>query len=118
MSNDAKSWQEMLFAARDEFSDADEQSSGQDKPQFAEKEELNSSVLEIVLEKKGRGGKVATIISGFTISDEKILQIASKLKSKLATGGSARGGDILVQGDRRKEVLEFLKSLGMKARII
>lgn len=74
--------------------------------------------LDIVLERKGRAGKSATIISGFTIGDDEIAALASKLKSRLGTGGSARGGEILIQGDRRQDVLQFLKSQGYKARVI
>lgn len=74
--------------------------------------------LDIVLERKGRAGKSATIITGFTIGDDEIAALASKLKSRLGTGGSARGGEILIQGDRRQDVLQFLKSQGYKARII
>ncbi len=74
--------------------------------------------MDVVLEKKGRAGKQATIICGFQGSDEDLLDLASMLKRKLATGGSARGGEILIQGDRRKEVVDILKSLGYKARII
>lgn len=74
--------------------------------------------MDVVLEKKGRAGKQATIICGFQGSDDDLLELASTLKRRLATGGSARGGEILIQGDRRKEVVEILKSLGYKARII
>lgn len=74
--------------------------------------------MDVVLEKKGRAGKQATIICGFQGSDEDLLELASTLKRRLATGGSARGGEILIQGDRRKEVVDLLKSLGYKARII
>lgn len=74
--------------------------------------------MDVVLEKKGRAGKQATIICGFQGSDDDLLELASTLKRKLATGGSARGGEILIQGDRRKEAVEILKSLGYKARII
>jgi len=74
--------------------------------------------MDVVLEKKGRAGKQATIICGFQGSDDDLLDLASILKRKLATGGSARGGEILIQGDRRKEAVEILKSLGYKARII
>ncbi|MDE7387900.1 MAG: translation initiation factor [Muribaculaceae bacterium] len=75
--------------------------------------------LDIILEKKGRAGKSATIISGFTTeSDDEISAIAARLKSRLGTGGSARGGEILIQGDRRTDVQHQLTELGYKARII
>lgn len=74
--------------------------------------------LDIILEKKGRGGKQATIISGWQDSDEALLDLAATIKKRLATGGSARGGEILIQGDRRNDVLALLKELGYKARII
>lgn len=74
--------------------------------------------LDIILEKKGRGGKVATIVTGFTLDDEELTQLASKMKASLGTGGSARGGEILIQGDKRDAVLKFLTKQGYKARII
>ena len=70
--------------------------------------------LQIAIEKKGRGGKVATIISGFTIDSNELESLAATLKSKLGTGGSARGGEILIQGERREDVRKLLKSLGYK----
>ena len=74
--------------------------------------------LDIILERKGRAGKQATIITGFTCDDEALKQVASKLKSSLGVGGSARGGEILIQGDFRARVLEQLNAMGFKARII
>lgn len=74
--------------------------------------------LDIVFEKKGRGGKTATIVTGFTISDDEVEEVASEIKKRLGAGGSARGGEILIQGDRRTDVLKFLTSKGLKARII
>lgn len=68
--------------------------------------------LTVFFERKGRGGKQATIIAGFTCDDEELRRLASVIKQRLATGGSARGGEILIQGDRRKEVVEILRSLG------
>ena len=64
--------------------------------------------LSLFLEKKGRAGKTATIITGFP-SDTDIEAVASLLKKRLATGGSARGGEILIQGDRRSDIIEVLK---------
>lgn len=69
--------------------------------------------LNISMEKKGRAGKVATIISGFGLDDD-IQQVAAMLKSRLGTGGSARGGEILIQGDRRDDVRKLLTQLGYK----
>lgn len=77
-----------------------------------------TSRIDIILEKKGRAGKQATILSGFDGSDDELQNLASDLKRKLGTGGSARGGEILIQGDRRKEVLDILVKRGYKARII
>ena len=70
--------------------------------------------LSIVLERKGRGGKQATIITGFEVDDEALKQVAAHLKRKLGVGGSARGGEILIQGDFRQRVADELKALGFK----
>lgn len=77
-----------------------------------------SACLDIVLDRKGRKGKSATIIEGFTIPDDEVEALAARLKRQLGTGGSARGGEILVQGDRRTDVLRFLTAEGFKARIL
>ena len=77
-------------------------------------EQQGKTRLDIVLEKKGRGGKQATIVTGFTCDDEALKEVASKLKRSLGVGGSARGGEILIQGDFRQRVAEVLKALGFK----
>lgn len=74
--------------------------------------------LDIIFERKGRAGKQATIITGFTCSDDELLDIAATIKKRLGTGGSARGGEILIQGDRRTDIHRLLISLGYRARII
>lgn len=72
--------------------------------------------LEIVFERKGRGGKSATIICGFLDSDARVAELASRIKKRLATGGSVSGGEILIQGDRRKDVAAFLRAEGYKVK--
>ena len=69
--------------------------------------------LRVDIERKGRGGKTATIISGFNLPDDEIEAIAAELKKRLGTGGSARGGEILIQGDRRNDAMEALRRLGI-----
>lgn len=64
----------------------------------------------IFFERKGRAGKSVTIIGDIVGGDEdSIAALASDLRHKLGTGGSARGGEILIQGDRRDDVRRLLK---------
>jgi len=76
------------------------------------------SRLDILLDKKGRKGKAATIVAGFTVDDEAVGEIARILRQRLGTGGSSRGGEILIQGDKRREVADALTAMGIKCRII
>ncbi len=86
---------------------------GQPTTRKEEPSRVSRPKLNVSIEKKGRAGKTATIISGFGPDDD-IQQVASTIKSKLATGGSARGGEILIQGDRRDDVRRLLNQLGYK----
>lgn len=71
--------------------------------------------LTLFYEKKGRAGKPATIIAGFDEDDDaEALDVARILKQKLGCGGSARGGEILLQGDRREQARPLLRDLGYK----
>lgn len=108
-------WQDSLKSFLDANSDLPEG----EEIQVVETDECpRQPRLDIVLEKKGRAGKMATIVTGFIIDDEEVSAIAAKLKSRLGTGGSARGGEILIQGDRRNDVLKLLSEMGYKARVI
>ncbi len=75
-------------------------------------------MLDIVLERKGRAGKQATIVTGFACDEAVLKDVASQLKRHLGVGGSARGGEILIQGDFRQRVLDKLLDMGFKARVI
>lgn len=72
--------------------------------------------LHVVTDRKGRKGKTATIIEGFTCSESEIEKTAASLKKKLGTGGSSRGSEILIQGDRKTEVEQALISMGFKVK--
>lgn len=75
-------------------------------------------MLDVIVDRKGRKGKVATIVAGWELPDDEVAEIASQMKRRLGIGGSARGGEILLQGDVKAQALEWLKSQGLKARII
>lgn len=72
--------------------------------------------LHVLIDRKGRKGKTATIIEGFSGSDEELQLLAKTLKQRLGTGGSARGGEILIQGERKNDVIQILNSLGYKTK--
>ncbi|MCH5233181.1 MAG: translation initiation factor [Muribaculaceae bacterium] len=72
--------------------------------------------LSVIIDKKGRNGKIATIIEGFTIPQAEVEKIAKQLKQKFGVGGSTRNGEILLQGDHRTETLTFLRNLNFKVK--
>jgi len=75
--------------------------------------------LRISLDKRNRKGKAVTLITGFTGSTEDMEALGKMLKVKCGVGGSAKDGEIIVQGDFRNKILELLQKEGYaKARII
>ena len=76
----------------------------------------NQQKLIAKLERKGRGGKVVTIVEGFVGSDDDLKDLGKMLKNKCGTGGSVKDGEIIMQGDIRNKVVDLLIKEGFKVK--
>lgn len=76
-------------------------------------------LLRISLDKRNRGGKAVTLVTGFRGMTADLETLGKMLKVKCGVGGSAKDGEIIVQGDLRPKVLDILQKEGyIKSRII
>lgn len=72
--------------------------------------------LIVGIDRRNRGGKQVTLISGFVGGQEDLKELSRVLKTKLGVGGSAKDGEITVQGDFRDKVVSILQGLGYNAK--
>lgn len=70
--------------------------------------------LRIRLDTKHRAGKAVTLITGFAGTANDLEELSKKLKNFCGTGGSAKDGEMIVQGDQREKVLQWLLKNGYK----
>lgn len=75
----------------------------------------NQQRLRIKLDTKQRAGKAVTLVEGFAGKKEDLEELGKKLKTHCGTGGSAKDGTIIVQGDQRDKILQWLLKNGYSA---
>ncbi|RHJ90790.1 translation initiation factor [Parabacteroides bouchesdurhonensis] len=112
-SNDWKNRLGVMYSTNPDFQyNTDEE----DEKETLEKEKQQ---LRISLDKRNRAGKAVTLITGFVGSAEDLAVLGKFLKVKCGVGGSAKEGEIVIQGDLRNKVLDILQKEGYtKSRII
>jgi translation initiation factor 1 len=96
-----------VYSTDPNFSFEEEQSNTETIPPPQQK-------LKVRLDTKHRAGKAVTLVDGFVGKDEDLQDLGKKLKSFCGTGGSAKDGEIIVQGDQREKVLQWLIKNGYK----
>jgi translation initiation factor 1 len=85
-----------------------------EKQTLAPEEQL----LRVILETKHRAGKTVTIVYGFEGADADLEALGKALKNHCGTGGSVKDGEIIIQGDHRQKVFQYLKQKGFaKAKL-
>ncbi len=72
--------------------------------------------LRVWLDRKQRGGKTVTLVKGFVGTEADLSDLGRMLKSKCGVGGSAKDGEIIIQGDHRDRVVELLTQAGYKCK--
>jgi translation initiation factor 1 len=72
--------------------------------------------LRVWLDRKHRGGKTVTLVKGFVGSDDDLQELGRMLKSRCGVGGTAKDGEIIIQGDHRDRVVELLTKAGYRCK--
>ena len=102
-------WKKRLGVVFSTASDYDYQTDAEEEVQTLE---AKVQKLRVRIEKNGRGGKTVTIVSGFVGSEDNLRELGKVLKSTCGVGGSAKDGEVLVQGDFKQRVIEILRAMG------
>ena len=108
--NDWKKRLGVVFSTNPDFNYEEE--AGQE-PATLEPSKQN---LIVGIDRKGRAGKQVTLVTGFVGSSEDLAELGRTLKVKCGVGGSAKDGEIAIQGDFRDRVVAILKDMGYKAK--
>lgn len=108
--NDWKKRLGVVFSTNPDFQYEEEAA---DEPETLEPSRQN---LLVQIDRKGRGGKQVTLVTGFVGTSDDLAELGRILKVKCGVGGSAKNGEITVQGDFRDRVVSILKDMGYRAK--
>lgn len=108
--NDWKQRLGVVYSTNPDFNYAKEETVG------AETLEPSRQRLTVTIDRRNRGGKQVTLVSGFVGTQEDLAALGKILKVKCGVGGSAKDGEITIQGDLRDKVTELLRNMGYNAK--
>jgi len=90
---------------REHFENYEEEPAGETLPK-------NRQKLRVKLDTKQRAGKVVTLVEGFIGLNDDLEALGKQLKTKCGTGGSTKDGLIIIQGDYKEKIINWLKDWG------
>ena len=108
--NDWKKRLGVVFSTNPDFAYQEEE---EQEPETLEPSRQN---LIVSIDRKGRGGKQVTLVTGFVGKADDLVELGRSLMVKCGVGGSAKDGEITIQGDFRDRVTTLLKEMGYKAK--
>ncbi len=89
-----------------------------DTPEEIETLAPQDQKLRVQLDKKARAGKQVTLITGFVGKEDDLVSLAKNLKTLCGVGGSAKDSEIILQGDFRPKVAQFLEKEGYQVKVL
>lgn len=109
MSNKNKNRSGIVYSTNPDFKPQQEETQHETLPPAQQD-------LRVLRDSKQRGGKTVTLIRGFVGSEDDLEKLTKLLKTKCGTGGSAKDGEIIIQGDKREQIMEILLKEGYRAK--
>lgn len=109
--NDWKSRLGVLYSTNPDYEYQQEEQPEEQETLAPEKQKLRLS-----LDKNKRRGKEVTLVQGFVGTSADLEALAKRLKQHCGVGGSAKEGEIILQGDQRAKLRELLAKWGYKIR--
>lgn len=100
----------IMFSTDPEFVYEEEVQDNEVTPQNAKQD------LRVTLDRKNRGGKTVTLVTGFVGATTDLEQLTKTLKTKCGVGGSTKDGEVVLQGDFKEKVFLFLQNAGYKVK--
>lgn len=97
-------YQGIVYSTADDFDYAGE--SAQEMETLPNKQQK----LKVGRDKKARKGKIVTLVTGFVGTDADLEALGKQLKQRCGVGGSVKNGEILIQGDFKQKIAEYLES--------
>lgn len=108
--NDWKKRLGVVFSTNPDFVYEEE---AEDEPATIAPEKQN---LIVSIDRKGRGGKQVTLVTGFVGTSDDLSDLGRTLKVKCGVGGNVKDGEIVIQGDFRDRIVSLLKDMGYRAK--